>query len=311
MEPMYLNIDRRGFLKLSAITAATPILMGSSGILPLSAAMAVTGDSKIFPGVYTDTEKRLLAETDRLMDSLVGWAKVEKFEVDREASMKAYAGFTDPDNPFYTDNAYAEDAGWGELVAVPTYAAKIGVSEYQMPSTEAYPAKSMVLLGEDIDFYRPIRKSDSFRVWNRRPEYKDVTPPSGKGPRTFVIKVSDLDVVNQEGLLVHSYKNYIEQYFWPEKAPDAEPMKEYVYTKEELTRLDELEAGATVRGDAIRYWEEVSVGEKISPVVLGPITDEIISNFTDACMAGISGGYGGAGASRRREGKASGLPSGV
>jgi acyl dehydratase len=283
------NLDRRSFLKIGAAAAAVPFYLRGPVLSTLSAACASPGAGSILPGIYSDAEKKMLMETDLLMDSLVGWGKAEKYRVDREQSLKGYAAFTDPENPLYNDDEYANTTRWGGLIAVPTYAAKMGISEYQMPSTPACGNKTMTLLGEDIDFYRPIRKKDRFKVWNRRPMYRDVTPEHGKGPRTFIVRVSDVDVINQEDDLVYSYKNYIEQYFWPAGPPDAEPMKEYAYTKEELEYLDGLEAAETVRGAKIRYFEDVRVGDVICPVVLGPITDTILTDFRNANMAGISG----------------------
>ncbi len=62
----------------------------------------------------------------------------------------------------------------------------------------------------------------------------------------------------------------------------------YRYTKEELLKIDEMYQKEEVRGANPRYWEDVAVGDELTPVVKGPLA------FTDMVefMVGIGGGQG-------------------
>ena len=62
----------------------------------------------------------------------------------------------------------------------------------------------------------------------------------------------------------------------------------YKYTIEELLKIDEMYQKEEVRGANPRYWEDVAVGDELTPVVKGPLA------FTDMVefMVGIGGGQG-------------------
>ena len=62
----------------------------------------------------------------------------------------------------------------------------------------------------------------------------------------------------------------------------------YKYTIEELLKIDEMYQKEEVRGANPRYWEDIAVGDELTPVVKGPLA------FTDMVefMVGIGGGQG-------------------
>jgi hypothetical protein len=48
--------------------------------------------------------------------------------------------------------------------------------------------------------------------------------------------------------------------------------KEWVYTKKEIEAIDRVFDAEEIRGAKPRFWEDVNVGDKLKPVVDGPIT---------------------------------------
>jgi acyl dehydratase len=219
-------------------------------------------------GVYTKAEEEMIAADNEKADALVGWGEFPS-RVATEESMKSFALLADQWNPLWRDENYAARTRWGGIIAVPTY---LGRFAPMLPPFEAPPElgyQHFWWIGEDWEFFKPVRVSDSFRVWQRRPQAKDVAPLDGKGPRTFARLLQDHDHINQKDELVSTVKFYEQRSFLP-GPPKPYSMPEYGYTKEEVEFIIRTIGEEEIRGANIRYWEDVSVGEETKPVVLGP-----------------------------------------
>ena len=221
-------------------------------------------------GVYTKAEQKIVDEINRNMESLMGWYKAPEPMVATEESMKNYAYAVDPKNPLWRDESYARNTRWASIIAVPEYVERIGVSPFLVMPSLAHGFR-YILIGNDDEYFKPIHANDSFRVWRRHGEIKDVTSLDGKGPRTFAITVEDFDIINQKDELVSSFKHYTQITFFPDP-PKPYSMPEYGYTGEELEYIDRIEADEEIRGANIRFWEDVNVGDSIQPVAMGPVT---------------------------------------
>jgi hypothetical protein len=221
-------------------------------------------------GVYNKTEEEMIEATNAVMDKMVGWVKVAGKVMATAESMKGMAQSVDRWNPFWYDENYAAGTRWGSLIAFPMYQGSFGSAQIgSMPAPKEAGFQHMVWLGEDWDFYKPIRSGDYFKVWRRRPALIDTTALDGKGPRTFALVESDADTINQNDELVSHTRNYVERVFLP-KAPVPVPMPDYEYTLAELRLIDLVVHEEEVRGANLRYWEDVKVGDMTRRVVLGP-----------------------------------------
>jgi hypothetical protein len=60
------------------------------------------------------------------------------------------------------------------------------------------------------------------------------------------------------------------------------------YTEEELKRIDDAYDAEEIRGAVPRFWEDVSVGDELTPVVKGPLAQTDMVEF----WVGIGGGQG-------------------
>lgn len=222
-------------------------------------------------GIYTKAEQKMLDDTNEKFNSLVGWINFPQPLIATKESMINYAYAVDPKNPLWRDENYARSTRWGSLIAVPGFTEKLGVDPYLMVAPPELGYQKMQLIGEDDEIRKPIRMNDSFRVWRRRPQLKDVTSLDGKGPRTFTLMVEDFDLINQKDELVNTFKHYIQVTFLPE-AQKPFHIPEYGYTVEELEYADRIEAGEEIHGSEIRYWEDVNIGDVLKPVILGPVS---------------------------------------
>jgi acyl dehydratase len=236
--------------------------------------------------VYTPAEETMLADTNHVADGMTGWARFSGREATAE-SIKVEAFSADPWNPLWRDDEYARNTRWAGIIALPMYQYRFGVDMFGMRASPEVGFHYQAYVGEDWKFFKPVRPGDTFRVWRRRPQIKDVTRLDGKGPRKFSILAHDFDHINQKDELVSTLKLYLEAAFY-EGGPKPWSMNEYAYTPEEIEYVDSIIVQEEIRGADIRYWEDVNLGDQPSPVVLGPT-----SILTVAVESGASGfGFG-------------------
>jgi len=236
-------------------------------------------------GVYTEAEQKMIDVTLKKMETMVGWASFSNRMATEEA-MKSMAISVDPWNPLWSDDNYAAGTRWGGIIAFPLFQGNFGAR--QLGDLEADPEcgfQHMIWIGEDWEFFKPIRVNDSFRVWCKHPVLKDVTPLDGKGPRTIALLESDTEQINQNDELVSTCKLYVQRSFLP-GPPKPYSMPEYGYTKEELMFITGIIRQEEIRGADIRYWEDVNIGDETRPVALGP-TNMSNNAIGSAAMASI------------------------
>jgi acyl dehydratase len=222
-------------------------------------------------GVYTEPEKKMLAEMEETADRLVGWGHIPYPEVTRD-QIKANNVYTDPYNPIWRDDNYAKNTRWGDIIAFPTFEYGYGMFMWspKIPDDGSFVYESYV--GEDWELFRPVKPDDRIRCWNRRPRIEDITPEGG-GMRKYAVFPRDSDYINQNDEQISSLKLYCEQTIFP-KYPEPYTMPVYGYTREEIEFIDQQARAEIIRGADIRYWEDVNVGDPLQPIVLGPTSVE-------------------------------------
>jgi acyl dehydratase len=234
-------------------------------------------------GVYPEPIKKMLEETYKTAETMVGWVKLPN-RLASEESIKRYVPSLDPFNPLWFDDDYAANTRWGTIIAAPFYQYEFGAPMFVLQVTPECGFLQTLYIGEDWEFFKPVRPGDSFRVYRRPPQIKDVTPLDGKGPHIFALQVHDLKHINQKDELVDTMKLFTQATITPEPPKELYAMPEYKYTREELEYLDRISENEEVRGANPRYWEDVSVGEEPIPVIMGPTT------IADNMMGGGGGG---------------------
>ena len=221
-------------------------------------------------GVYTKGEEKMLGIFHKDAEMMSGWAKsLSPRSFASAEAIKSVANSLDCWNPLWSDENYGAHTRWGGIIA-PTFYPESFCSIHYIPN--AAPEVGFadhIYIGEDWDFFKPVRVNDSFRVWRRPPQLVDITRLDGKGPRWFKYIPNDADTINQNDELVCTHRQHLEYGFLPEPPKDLEAMPEYIYTEEELEFINGIIDGEEIRGADIRYWEDVNVGDESKPVALG------------------------------------------
>ena len=179
-------------------------------------------------------------------------------------------GIGDP-NPLWRDLSYAEKTRYGCIMAPPTFLNAILPAQWH----EGFPKLRAFVAGCDWEWFKPIRVNELFTVTNTFEEFRE----KGKRPlgdRLF-LQAGRMRYYDRNGELTGSCR-------WTNMQKEFGTAKEtrgfnkyagktrYIYTQEELEEIEKAYLDEEIRGSSPRYWEDVTVGEEIRPVVKGPTT---------------------------------------
>ena len=185
-------------------------------------------------------------------------------EVASRDLIRHYADGIGDDNPLWRDVTYARNTRWGGITAPGPFLHCIAWG------TQGYPAGSPP--GTNWTFFKPIMEGDTFTVFDTLGGLKEVTKPGGR--RSF-IESNFRTYVNQKGETVGVAERLMIQTVRPAAnrvQTAAEGLTRYKYTEEEIADIESQYDKETRRGAVPRYWDNVTVGEELQPVVKGPIT---------------------------------------
>jgi acyl dehydratase len=237
-------------------------------------------------GVYTKAEEAMMAEWAERLDKQVGWlgetpSLQHPYPVfHRVASrdlVRHMACAADCWNPLWSDERYARNTRWGGIIALPMFLNCIshgGTTAYilEVPPEVGVGRTSVC---HCYEFFKPIYVGDSFRVFIGRHKLEDITRPEKSANRRFKYNV-EVNYINQRDELVGIFRRAdITEILPPGTEVEKKDLKfteEYVYTDEDIAAIDRLYDAEEIRGAEIRYWEDVSIGDALKPVVMGPIT---------------------------------------
>jgi acyl dehydratase len=242
-------------------------------------------------GVYSAEEEKMLANWRAIQEAEARWigdeitpenpAPVLHRIASKDLVLNNAIGIGDR-NPLWRDENYAKHTRWGGIIAPPLFPYVIYYSGpmtgFNIPASLG--SKGRGPFGPKWEFFKPIHVGDSFRVRGGKSFIEDKTSPDGTGPRTFLIS-NGKEFINQNNELVciNFFRELIVILPPGEKEPEHhEKQPEYVYSKEELSFIDQIYAEEEIRGANPRYWEDVNEGDDLKPTVTGPVTiwDQVV-----------------------------------
>lgn len=194
------------------------------------------------------------------------------YEATKDGIMHFVQGFGDG-NPLFNDEAYAKKSRYGTLVAPGSY---VHTVRWCVPGSMGAGVHGWYVGGE-FEWYRPILKGDEFTPIC---VLRELVEKKGKmgGGKTW-LDYSDVIYVNQRGEIVGKELGHI---VMAERDASGSAKKwmgvpKPVYSKEDWMEILDLYENEEVRGDTPRYWEDVKEGDKVGPMIKGPLSvrDEI------------------------------------
>ena len=176
-------------------------------------------------------------------------------------------------NPLYRDKKYAEKTKYGHIIAPGTYLYTI---MWGVPGRGATGIHGWYV-GGDWEWYQPINIGDELKVVG---VLRDLVRKTGKmgGGRTW-IDYGDVVYINQKGEIVGkelSHGVYTER-TRSGAAKKYRDIPKPTYTREEWISILDKYDKEEIRGSVPRYWEDVQIGDKLGPMIKGPLSvrDEI------------------------------------
>ncbi len=175
-------------------------------------------------------------------------------------------------NPLYNDEKYAKKTRYRCLVAPPSwlYSTAAGVQQ-GLRGVHGFHS------GDEWEFYKPVLFGDRIK-----PEqiFAGVEEKPSEFAGRMIIEYHDKLYYNQRDELVAKAKGWIiraERRAAKKKRKYSQIQLPHPWTKEELEKLESELLAEEIRGDKVRYWEDVQIGKELPPVVKGPLglTDEI------------------------------------
>lgn len=182
-------------------------------------------------------------------------------------------------NPLYMDEAYASGTFWGCLTAHPTtlYAFDHTIVAPKLPGIHT------IYAGTDWEFSHPVRVNDAIKVKAR---LVDVVEKRSTFAGRMVLQLGEVVYTNQHEQIV------ARALATAARTPRNEARERgkynyitrYQYTREELDRIWASYEAEEVRGNRARYWEDVKVGDELTPVVKGPLVTDDMNAFVNSAL---------------------------
>ncbi len=188
-------------------------------------------------------------------------------------------------NPLWRDPNYAKKTRWGSIIAPPMFDTTISYCSAAGRGPDGglrFPCFSTMASGNRHEYFQVIRPGDRFHIVDKYLGCEE-KPVKGKSYRMF-IESGERTYINQrdEKVVVAQGRAFgIGTPPW-EVQDDAaatsalyQDRKRRRYTKAELDAVnksyDEQLAGKWRRGSAVRYWDDVKVGDELPALGKGPI----------------------------------------
>ena len=171
-------------------------------------------------------------------------------------------------NPLFRDEGYAKKTKYRGIIAPPSYLYSIQWT----PGGGGGPGIHAWYVGGDWEWYRPIFVGDEFKVVSILRELVKKEGRMGRG-RTW-IDYGEVIYINQRGEIVGKERCHavLGERGASGAAGKYRNIPKPVYTSEDWARFLELYEKEEIRGAEPRYWEDVEVGDKVGPMIKGPLS---------------------------------------
>lgn len=178
-------------------------------------------------------------------------------------------------NPLHYDDRWFAASRFGELVAPQSFTVTCDTSHGCAPAQVGkIPDSHLIFGGDDWWFFGPRVRPGDLLICHRMPFDYRVTNTSFAGPTCF--QRGDTLYINQRGERIALQRSTTIRYR-PRKAKEKKMFDdagEPVWTDEQLEELEKtkLEFIGQIQslGHSPRFWETVSIGDRLAPNVMGP-----------------------------------------
>lgn len=232
-------------------------------------------EASIIEKLYEENKRRLgHTYTPEEFGELWGGIEYPKPFVgfNRQATPDAIMHFVDGVgdlNPLYRDESYTRKTKYGCLIAPPCFLYSIW---WAGTAVDLQHGIHGWYSGSEWEWFRPIYKDNEI-TW-RTIQPLDVQLKTGAmAAKTLIIYNGDEFINQGEVIALHKgWAIHAERSDAIGKKKYAAIAKIHEYSTEDIEEIHAAQERESIRGATPRYWEDVNVGEQLTPVVFGPLT---------------------------------------
>lgn len=172
-------------------------------------------------------------------------------------------------NPIWLDPDYAARTRWGTLLAPPSIL--YAFDRQSIGYRGGLPGIHSFFAGGDWEYRQPIRRGDEIKA---RVVFKDLIElPSRFAGRMFK-QLSEVTFTRQDGVVAAVAESWgmRTERTTASKKGKYKALELATYTPEEIQQIAERYRREEIRGATPRFWEDVAVGDELSPIIRGPYT---------------------------------------
>jgi acyl dehydratase len=215
------------------------------------------------------SEGKITKEGLRELRSRVG-KKFRIYPFNTLASKDAIRHFVDgigDVNPLFRDEKYTKNTRYGRIVAPPSWLYSVFPTwiPQGLKGVHAFHA------GNDWTFYKPIFEGDAITPELTFTHFEE--KKSRFAERIIIVHYDD-NFFNQRGEKVANAKAWsvrAERRTAKEKGKYSDLQLPHPWSEEELEDIERQVLAEEIRGEDVRYWEDVEDGEELPPLVKGPL----------------------------------------
>jgi acyl dehydratase len=183
-------------------------------------------------------------------------------------------------NPLYNDRTYGAKTRWRDQIAPPLFLHATGINLTPKPDAEQkelfrglFRGVGKYYTGVEWSWWHPVYPDD--RVYFERTTsdiiVKDKSAFSGGKTVTEVYR--DLFIDRSGTPIGRREESYLSaEREGTKKAGRYSHIERQTYGADDIAKIDAIYAAEQLRGAVPRYWEDVEVGEALTPVAKGPLT---------------------------------------
>lgn len=225
--------------------------------------------SDLFPKITDEGLEQLNQRIGRpIENTLEPWCH----EATRD-NIRHYAHGIGDDNPLWCDPEYAAGTRYGGIVALPSFL--FATSRIISGYVGGLSGVHAMWAGADWNWHEPIRRNDEITT---KAHLKELVEHQTRFAGRAIQQIYHVDFYNQDGTLVADADSWCFRTDRDEarergtKYQEARAREPRRYTKEELDDFYDLYGQEEVRGATPRYFEDVEVGQALTPLAKGPMT---------------------------------------
>lgn len=210
--------------------------------------------------------------SDEMVDVLrqrIGLERPIPYPYNTEASRDAIRHFAHgigDMNPLWQDPDYAAGTRWGGVIAPPCFLLSCGFGR-----TGGLAGVHGLFAGSEWIFHRPVKVGTSIQATMYLAE---VIEKTGTFAGRQILQIDESIYRDLDGNVLATARNpvmRIERQTAQDQGKYA-AIQPRVWTADEIEAMDDELAQQQPRGAVPRYWQDVLVGEEVTPILKGPLT---------------------------------------